>query len=336
MAGGTLKTSTLATTLAATLLVETRFLQMRFLDSGRLLPWLGPALRGTVARHLKNRVCFWPPAEREARWKCCKGCPKQPDCPYGITFETAPAPSAANRSGMNDGQRAVALAPYFPVESPAHDGDTVQVRLTLVGRRAIAVADQVVAVLTAENTQFALGTDRAPFVIESQMPQPGWPVGCRILSASAFAASADALELRIPWLRIDLMSPLFLKESRGEGKKSRAVFNPRFAHLFRACLRTVGRAFVTLGSGSLEQSVDFAALKAAAERVNTQAASWKPFRQRHFSSRRGQRYALEGVVGSAVFADVPAALLPWLVWGGRIGVGEHRVAGAGCWQITIL
>jgi|GEM_PF-5393667 len=29
-------------------------------------------------------------------------------------------------------------------------------------------------------------------------------------------------------------------------------------------------------------------------------------------------------------------LLPWLVWGERLGVGNHRVAGAGCWQITLL
>lgn len=66
------------------------------------------------------------------------------------------------------------------------------------------------------------------------------------------------------------------------------------------------------------------------------AAFWEPFRQRHRSNRRGQSYDLVGVSGGAVFGPVPLCLVPWLLWGGRLGVGEHRVCGAGCWQVTLL
>lgn len=29
-------------------------------------------------------------------------------------------------------------------------------------------------------------------------------------------------------------------------------------------------------------------------------------------------------------------LVPWLLWGGRLGVGEHRICGAGCWEVICL
>ena len=137
----------------------------------------------------------------------------------------------------------------------------------------------------------------------------------------------------LPWVRLELTSPLFLKEG-ALGQEGRPVRNPGFGHLLRASLRVVGRAFAVFSEESLEEQVDFAGLKAAAERVSTETAAWETFHQSHHSRRGRSRYELAGLIGSAVFSDVPVQMLPWLVWGGRLGVGEHRVAGAGTWRLV--
>ena len=55
--------------------------------SGCLLPWLGPALRGLVARRFKAAVCRFSPQEQDTTWRYCKGCPHMAQCPYGQTLE---------------------------------------------------------------------------------------------------------------------------------------------------------------------------------------------------------------------------------------------------------
>lgn len=322
--------NSLETTGTATLSVETHWLRMRFSSSGQLLPWLGPALRGVASRHVKARVCHWPLAVQNGRWKFCKGCPRQNDCAYGVTFESA-TPGAPR--GMGDGQRAITLAPDFPVKAHGRTGDIVPVRMTLIGQRAIEVGSGVAAALTAPGQRFFLGRERAEFSLQKQATSP---TARHTLSTVDLCPSPEVPCGRIPLVQLELLSPLFLKESRGAGQRSRKLRAPSFAHLFRASLRTVGQAFAAFGSAPLESMVDFPALKAAAELVPTVSESWSEFRQPHWSHRRGQGYDLLGVVGGAVFADVPAGLLSWLAWGGRLGVGEHRVAGAGCWRMRIL
>jgi hypothetical protein len=96
----------------------------------------------------------------------------------------------------------------------------------------------------------------------------------------------------------------------------------------------VGRVVAEFGT-PLEGRVDFASLVGAARQVATVRGDWQPFEQQRWSNRKLQRYEVAGVTGGGVFADVPAALLPWLVWGGRLGAGRNRVAGGGAWR-TVL
>jgi hypothetical protein len=61
------------------------------------------------------------------------------------------------------------------------------------------------------------------------------------------------------------------------------------------------------------------------------ASDYVSFYQRHWSNRGAAARPLHGVVGGAVYGPVPAALVRWLAWGGRLHVGTDRVAGAGGW-----
>jgi len=237
---------------------------------------------------------------------------------------------------MEDGQRAIAIAPTFPASLRSQPDQLLEVRVTFLGRRAIDLGKEVIQGMTSPRRMFELGKDRCPFILQPLPPSTPKPEGCFQLRPEDFCLSPEQAAGRIPWVRLELLTPLFLKETSGPGQTSTTVMQPSFTHLFRACLRTIGRAFATFGSEPLEGTVDFAGLKALSEQVPTEAAQWLPFRQAHITHRSDQRYHLRGIMGHAIFRDVPAGLLPWLIWGGRLGVGEHRVAGAGCWQLSLL
>jgi hypothetical protein len=384
--------------------VQTQFLRMDFASAGPLVPWLGPAIRGMLAQQIKQHFCRWPPQEQQRRWRFCRGCPHQQDCPYGLTFEPDPPSDWRFGKAQADGQRAICLAPFFPVDNWAEPGDAVQVRLCLLGQQAIQAGHLILEYLQSPDVPFRLGKHKIKVRFTLMEPEVDWPAGIHRLRVSDLNSS-HAEAGRIPWLRLELTAPLFLKDSSDKvgrdgseipsprppgnhfssqpGENSRNSFDsvhgepmedtqrqiggqsacvdlngaahpkpmcagqrssrapglgspgPDFGRLFRACLRTVGRAFGQFGQGLLEDHVDFQGLKQLADSVPTQAAFWKPFRQMHLSHRQAQRYCLRGLVGGAVFTDVPVVLLPWLLWGGRFGVGEYRVAGAGTWRIGL-
>jgi len=303
---------------------------MECLSSGRLLPWLGPAIRGVVARAFKDRVCRFaePP-------KTCRNCSFSLDCPYGLTFESELPPNRSAPSGMSDSQRAISIRPPFPVAESARPGDKFSLCITLLGERAAAAAVALGEILENPRSAFALGSERVIVrFYRSHVPEDEHTLVHELRAEDLPPSSADCRG-QVSSLQLDLISPLFLKEEAARGHKARPVLQPTLGHLVRASLRTVGRAFASFGDGPLEGRVDFAALKALAERIPTQKPFWEPFRQGHRSNRREQCYDLVGTNGGAIFAAVPLCLIPWLIWGGQFGVGEHRVAGAGCWKIKL-
>lgn len=308
---------------------------MELIGEGRLRPWLGPAIRGALAWAVKEAVCRWPPLERDDRYKTCRGCQYLGDCAYGSTFEAEGTLSEGAPSGMADGQRAITIRPPFPVPEYGRLGDRLTLCATFLGERAAAAAEVINRALLESDRAFELGMDRVGFRLSAYLTEKDAPGALQQIEPEHLPASPEDCRGYVPAVRLDLITPLFLKEEPVEGGKARAVLKPTLGQLVRGCLRTVGRAFAAFGKG-LDGRVDFAGLKKSAEAVPTQAAFWQPFRQRHHSTRQRQRYDLVGVTGGAVFGRVPLCLLPWLVWGGRLGIGEHRVTGAGCWEVTLL
>ena len=97
----------------------------------------------------------------------------------------------------------------------------------------------------------------------------------------------------------------------------------------RASLRALGSLSALYGR---RLPADFAALKEASQSVPLVRSNYAAFHQDHRSNRSGSR-ELHGVMGNGVYGPAPRALATWLEWGGRVHVGEHRVAGAGGWQV---
>ena len=142
------------------------------------------------------------------------------------------------------------------------------------------------------------------------------------ISAADFPTTPDALPGRIPRLGVGLVSPLLLRARDGDGRR-RSLQQPEFADLFLAAARTISGLFSFYDQPLV---ADFAGLKAAAREIRLIEHCYEPFHQRKWSSRNEQRFPLCGVVGGGVYANVPLAFLPWMLWGGRFHVGPHRIA----------
>lgn len=300
---------------------------LRLTGAGRLQPWLGPALRGLVALRFKEAVCRHPPAERKARWVHCSGCPHMESCAYGQTFEPDPPAGVKVQPGRLDAIRPVVLAPYYPVAAEGGAGLEVPLRLTAVGEQAVRHVLGLLDTLATSGRQ-GLGADGVRFELgplrEDRVSN---------LPVAELPEKADAVRGVVPRLGVGLTAPLFLtrQEERGAGGgRKRVIGCPSLADLLRASLRSVGELFRLYGGGL---RADFDSLKEAAEGVRLVEHCYERFKQGRWSSRGEQHYELLGVVGGGVYEDVPLVLIPWLMWGGRLHVGGHRVAGAGSWRL---
>ncbi len=292
--------------------------------AGRLLPWLGPAIRGAVAAALKDRTCQQPAHTRSTRWRYCTGCEHQMRCAYGLTFESEP-PRQQSFSGRDQASRAIVLAPQMIPSQTSWDGQ-LGFELLLVGDDAIAQRQQVLASLAEAGMLRGLGLEGRPFeLVDLAAPTINELYAADLpTSGGQYAGVVDRMTVR-------LTSPLFLKVTHPNGRR-RALEQPQFADLFRASLRTVGTLFALYAA---PLGADFANLKQAATRVECEIAVFAPFRQGRRSNRTGQHFDLRGVVGFATFRKVPWSLIPWMYWGGRFRVGQHRVAGAGGWVLEL-
>lgn len=303
-------------------LETTRYL--RWTRPGRLMPWLGPALRGLVARRFKARVCRYSPAEQDTTWRYCKGCPHLPNCSYGKLFEPDPPANADVFSGQTEAVRPLVLAPQFPAPMRAIVGQKLALRVLVITNQTGESVRELWDSLREAGADPAggLDPDRTTFdLLREGAREQRWQVELPL--------RPDAIPGNVPQLRVELTSPLFVRTGEADEGR-RLVLAPSFADLLRAGLRTLGRLCALYDQ---PLPADFAALKEAAMRVSTISTDYRPYYQPKFSNRSGHRGTLRGVTGSGIYADVPLALARWLLWAGRLHVGTHRIAGAGSWRV---
>lgn len=306
---------------------------VEFEGPGRLLPWLGPAFRGVLARRLKDTVCRHPLPERRQKWEHCDGCPFASGCLYAWCYEPVHLSNERWR-GQQDSPRALVVAPAFPAPRQADSGLRAPLRVTAIGGQAIQAWDDVLETLDRAG-RAGLGADRVRFRLIDVPPH----IEVR-LAPENFPPTADAVPGVVPRLGVGLTAPLFLntrsdgaaRTAAGRKSSRRPVHAPSFVDLFRAALRTIGGFFATYAE---PLPADFAALKQAAQRVRMVDHCFETFRQPKSSSRTGHRFEITGCVGGGVYANVPLALVPWMLWAGRLHVGTHRVAGAGSWRLVM-
>jgi hypothetical protein len=300
--------------------VERHRLTLELRNRGRLVPWLGPALRGITALRHRAAECRQPRETWLTTWQYCRGCPHIYECDYGQAFE----PDAVADVDGRDAARPLVLAPAFPLPTQATVGQHFHVDLTAIGAAAMAAIPGVVQAVTNAGRFDGLGPDRVRYnVIHSnELPQ-------RTVIRAADLPKHAAASPVVRNVTIQLTGPLFIRE-RGRGTGSRQVTSPALRHLMQASMR-VARDF--LGASALCPDGGHRDLDALAEAIQPTALNVPPFSQEKASHRSRQRFGLQGVTGWWRFATLPACLVPWLQLGGLFHVGGHRIAGAGGWEL---
>jgi hypothetical protein len=297
---------------------------LRVARGGRLLPWLGPALRGLAAGRLRARVCRQPVEDQLGRYLRCAGCPLMRGCAYGETVEPDPPAGLHLASGWESAARPLVVAPACPAPELARVGDRCPVRVVFVGPTAAGHADAFWDALRVggADPQLGLGEDRVLFdVLPADAPDR--------TGAVELPTDPAVVPGMVPAVRVVLTGPLFLNAADGDRK--RLVERPTFADLIRAGLRVLGPLHKCYGEPLPDAA--FGAVKRLAEGVPTTRAAFAVVGQPKSSHRTGDRWDVRGVAGWAEYGPVPVGLLPWLRWAGRVHVGTHRVAGAGGWRI---
>ena len=101
--------------------------------------------------------------------------------------------------------------------------------------------------------------------------------------------------------------------SRSSGGRYYTVC-PTFADLFQVSWRVLAELFARNGDRLPRNYLEW---MARATRVRLVDHCYEPFKQERWSARREERYPVNGVVGGGIYADVPAAFLPYLYWAGH-------------------
>lgn len=283
---------------------------------GDVFPWIGPALRGVVARQLKAETCVCRDATRHHE-----------DCAYGALYEPAPPVGQSGDRGRREVPRSVVLAPRFPIPGRLSTDERLGLTITLTGRRASRFLELLVGAISRALATTGLGPDHVRFRLASQHAPFHLTLGANDL-ADGNPRPTGAW----PRVVIEFDAPVFLSK-KGDPPQHRWSAAVALGTLWRASARTISAYFHCEGT---PLRADYASLSALADTV-TDADTTGIFRfeQRRFSSRSGDRYPMIGVKGRAIFRGVPQVLLPWIVWGGLLHVGEHRVAGAGRWRVVL-
>lgn len=315
-----------ATSSAALLITEVDC-RLNLASSGQAQAWLGPALKGVTSIELKSRVCQQPRAEQDTRWLRCSGCPLMSDCAHGQLFEPDPPPGTEVMKGQEETTPPMVIDPFFPLPETLEQGSVVGLRLKSIGGNAQRFVSRLIEALEHGGRRgLGSGRERLFFEVERQSARI-WQ-----LQADHLPPGPKALAGRIPQLMVRLESPLFLQAKDERGRK-RAIIQPSFSDLLRASLRSLGQLFRVYGGSALP--ADFKALKEAAAEVSLVDHDYQPFVQPHWSNRGQKHHDYHAVTGMGLYENVPMSYLPWMLWGGKLHVGTHRIAGAGKWTLEL-
>lgn len=298
---------------------------VRVTHGGEVARWLGPAMRGMIAGAFKRSVCRFDLAEQQSRRRYCSGCPHVFDCSYGVLYEPDPGGLESPARGDEQAPSGVVVSPCFPVPARLRAGDRLSLEVLLTGSAAVEGHwGKLFEAITMAATDVGIGPDHVRFS----------PDGLRTMQWNVLTPETFPADLAggYPALRIDLLTPLILRAPQVDRGPRRAVTAPTLLDLFRPAIRIVRRLFAQSGV-SLDR--DWSGLCQLAEGVERVDHTFEAFSQRRWSSRTRLRTEAEGVVGSGWYRDVPAVLVPWLYWGGRLHAGGQRVAGAGRWRMVL-
>lgn len=301
-------------------------------EPGRLQVNKGSMLRGALGHALKSLECL-------TGYGNCSDCMHLTDCLYAYVFET-PCACADHQDHLH-------FPHPFIIQTKNHRtrfeaGDSLYVRLKLMGKSIVAYERMIQALLMAGCAGF--GINQMPFqlVRVTDIGDSDEPV---IWDAATGALKEPAVRL-LPLPAHPSQQQLSTSDPGPESvtltfetplrmlERKQLLVAPSFTSIMRGIFR---RADLLL-KAHLEQPLDihYKEWLAAANQVNLSAWTGQRSQTNRYSNRQHQKIQMHGVTGSFTYSwKNIQVFLPYLRLGEVIHIGKGTVMGAGQYSLGV-
>jgi hypothetical protein len=275
----------------------------------------------------------------------CEACPLRSACPFPRVFAPFIPEGRPEILRLRDPPRPFVLTDPQPDAATLAPGGPIALGLTVVGTAVVDLPYFVVALRRLGDE--GLGRTRVRFRVEAVRcldadAMPGasvYAVGADVvrpsrapLRARDLARPGDGAARRV---RVRFITPTDVRGAAAPEAEATPGAGPSFGVLVRRARDRAGALATFFGDGPL--GADPRALAAQADGVRTASSELGRVDLARRSSRTGQRHALGGIVGAAVYeGEGVAAAMPWLRLAEVIGVGKHATFGQGRIAVEVL
>jgi hypothetical protein len=308
----------------------------------------GNALRGGFGGAFRRLVCV------DLRWECAE-CALRFSCPYTKVFNPFLPPDAVQFTGNRDIPRPFVVKPPLATQTAYAAGEALVFDLVLAGQAVDYLPYFIVAFRELGAGGFGLnrarvalarveavapgGTCTPVYEAERNLVRPAAPIalplpsdrtapgGSESCTPPGPALAEDALSQE---LTLEFLTPTTLRTGSTAQHEGAIVRRPAFHHILKRLRDRVNALATFYGDGPL--ALDFKALGAAAERVETVRDETRWIERSRFSRRREVRHDLSGFAGRITFRGDVAPFLPLLRLGEYVHVGKNAVFGNG-WMV---
>ena len=307
--------------------------------------WLGPSIRGWLLAAMKGirrdangnndrlpldpeGMCRLAPMFEKASDAVCATCWMQSNCEFGKTFEgPLRAPVAKGKTQIDPPKAASFLSPVLAGLDPDAERIHLSIAVQLLGRAAAEEAETVAERISNISHGF-IGPHQARLWSDAMF------IKHELVTTDGFIAPPSVDSPKVGSVDLVFESPLFVK------KKHALDFDGE--RIFRFLFCQSQAVIASLLCRRDHRATDFRGLASLADSVRNVSRDLSKMEQFRVSSRsspgrsgRRRSHQMVGWIGTLRFREVPACLLPWIRWGGVVGVGDHRTAGGGRW-VTIV
>lgn len=294
-----------------------------------LPPFPGSKLEGAFGRALYHLACTQPHRET------CVGCPLHSICPYGLSY-APPLPTEITARSLATPPRPIIFRVAYSEEKWLRPDDTLSFGFVVVDK-ALGQLPYLLAALR-EVGQQGLGRTRGHLELKEVVSvQPYSGEEKTLLQGDDLSVNVHPLVIRpedLPpvcaqKLRLHLRSPLHLKQS------GKMVTDIQFPLLIRALQRRMSNLEQVHGGGAT-LGADFGLLPTQAEHIQTTYQYLRPTVQLRKGTRKGEKTAMEGLLGTLEYVGDFAPFAQLLRLGEQLGVGKWAHFGAGLYDIEEL
>lgn len=301
-------------------------LHFRATQAVRLPDYAGSMWRGAFGHALKRTVCV-------TKLPTCPPCLLYRSCVYPYVFETPPGPDAAKMRRYEAAPHPFVLEPDDGGDRALAPGDSVSLRLLIIGNASRYLGYFVHALASAAERGLGRGKGRLTLHgVEQEVPVGSGDWREIYRPGETFDASAPATVELPPSpgrTTLEFVTPLRLQRD-GRNLTPETL---RFADFFVRLMRRM--SMLSQFHTDTPFETDFRALKHKAEEIGFESGRLRWHEWTRYSSRQQTTMEMGGVVGSAA-VDLRAhpELWPWLWIGQFVHVGKATSMGLGRFQVT--